>query len=219
MVYSNSIWLSLLFGETVYTLSSTVTEILPTNTDEALIKSASSGDHNAFRELVDRHQNAIIKTVTGMLGPSSEVDDVVQEAFIRFYKNLGRFRGNSTCRTYLTRIAINASLDALRCRKRSLSRFLSRDDPSLNLPEPEIHDSEPERFERRQLIHSAMNQLKPHHRSVIVLRLIDGYSSIETAEILGIAHGTVLSRLNRATAQLRRILHPLLEEEHLHNIY
>jgi len=213
MIYSNSRWLDLLFSESLYAPPLTVTEVIPTDSDESLIESAYTGDHNAFRELVHRHKDAIIKTVTGMLGASSEVDDVVQEVFIRFYKNLGRFRGDSTCSTYLTRIAINASLDALRRRKRIRSRFVSRDDPSLNLPEPDTNDQISEQFERAQLIYSAMNRLKADHRAIIVLRLIDGYSSVETAEILRIPHGTVLSRLNRATAHLRGILSPLLEEE------
>ncbi len=196
--------------KTLYAVSPAIT---PINSDVALIKNAAAGDHNAFRELVHRHQDAIVKTVTGMLGAGSDVDDVVQEVFIRFYKNLKCFRGDSTCRTYLTRIAINTSLDALRRRKRIQSRFLSADHQSLNLID--AHDQNTERFERMQLIHSAMNRLKP----VVVLRLIDGYSSKETAEILGIAHGTVLSRLNRATAQLRSILAPLLEDDNPSSIH
>ena len=183
------------------------------SSDEILLDRARKGDQNAFREILERHQHTVARTVAGMLGNTSEVDDVVQVVFIRFYKTLHRFRGEAACCTYLTRIAINASLDVLRRRKTLRSRFISRDDENKTLPEPGAYDSESERFDRIQLINSAMNQLKPHHRAVVVLRLIDGYSVIETAELLGIAQGTVMSRLSRATAHLRTILGPILEEE------
>ena len=180
--------------------------------DETLLDYARKGDQNAFRELVERHQHAVVRTVASMLGPGPDVDDVVQEVFIRFYKTLGQFRGDATCKTYLTRIAINRSLDALRRRKRQRTRFVSRDNQTVSLLEQGANDPRSERFDQMQLIHSAMNRLKPHHRAVIVLRLIDGYSTEETAQILGIAQGTVLSRLNRATVRLRSILSPILEE-------
>ncbi len=182
--------------------------------DETLLDRARKGDQNAFRDLVERHQCTVARTVTSMLGPGPDVDDVVQEVFIRFYKTLGKFRGDAACKTYLTRIAINGSLDALRRRKRQQARFFSRDNTVFALSEPGANDPKSERFEQVQLIHVAMNRLKPHHRAVIVLRLIDGYSTEETAEILGVAQGTVLSRFNRATARLRDILSSLLEKEH-----
>lgn len=181
--------------------------------DETLLDRAREGDQNAFRQLLERHQLGVARTVVGMLGAGADVDDVVQEVFIRFYTSLDRFRGDASCGTYLTRIAIHASLDALRRRKRMQSRFISRDDEMATFTEPGMNDRHTESFDQANLVRSAMNQLKPHHRSVIVLRLIQGYSTAETAQILKIAHGTVLSRLNRAMACLRRILGPILEEE------
>ena len=182
--------------------------------DDSLIDRARKGDQNAFRELLERHQQMVSRTVAGMLGASADVDDLVQEVFIRFYKTLDRFRGDAACSTYLTRIAINASLDALRRRKRMRLRFVSRDDETVTLPEPGFHDTETERFDRTELINLAMNKLKPHHRAVVVLRLVDGYSTLpKLPEILGIPQGTVLSRLSRATARLRDILGPILAEE------
>ena len=185
----------------------------PTPSDEILLDRARNGDQNAFREILERHQPAVARTVAGMLGNPSEVDDVVQVVFIRFYKAMDRFRGDASCSTYLTRIAINASLDVLRRRKKLRSRFISRDDAAKVLSEPGADDPESERFDQIKLINSAMNQLKPKHRAVVVLRLIDGCSVIETAELLGIAQGTVMSRLSRATAHLRHILGPILEKE------
>ncbi len=184
-----------------------------TLSDDSLLDRARKGDQNAFRELLERYQCSVSLTVSGMLGIGPEIDDVVQEVFIRFYKTLGRFRGDASCKTYLTRIAINASLDTLRRRNRMRSRFISRDDQMVSIPDPKVEATQAERFERAQLIDSAMNQLKPHHRTVVVLRLVDGYSTSETAEILGIPQGTVLSRLNRAIAHLRDILGPILQKE------
>ncbi len=181
--------------------------------DDSLLDHARNGDQNAFRQLLERHHQSVSLTVSGMLGAGPEIDDVVQEVFIRFYRTMGRFRGDASCKTYLTRIAINTSLDALRRRKRMRSRFISRDDPMVNLPDPSTDISQSERFDRANLINLAMNQLKPHHRSVVVLRLVDGYSTSDTAEILGIAQGTVLSRLSRAITRLRDILGPILEQE------
>ncbi len=183
-----------------------------TRSDQPFLDRARNGDQNAFRELVERHKLSVARTVSGMLGNDPDVDDVVQEVFIRFYQTLDRFRGDATCKTYLTRIAINRSLDILRRRKRRSIMFLSRDHAS-SYPEPQIEDTQFDRFDRIQLIQSAISRLKPHHRAVIVLRLIDGYSTSEAAKILNIAEGTVLSRLSRATAHLRDIISPVLEQE------
>ncbi len=88
---------------------------------------APEGDEEAFRCLVERYEGAVAATVIGMLGPGGEVDDVGQEVFVRFYRALDRFRGDSSLKTYLTRIAINLSLNELKRRRRWLDRFRSRD--------------------------------------------------------------------------------------------
>ena len=184
-----------------------------TPTDEELVHRARKGDNNAFRTLVERHQKNIARTVSGMLGASMDVDDVVQEVFIRLHRHLDRFRGDAALSTFLKRIAINLSLDALRCRKRIRRRFVSRDDHEIYLPEPEADRFQEDTFDRRQLIEQALSSLRPQHRAVIVLRLIDDYSTKETAAILGVPQGTVLSRLSRATAKMRLVLAPILAEE------
>ncbi len=191
----------------------TATEILNPDDEETAsrVDRARNGDRGAFRELVDQFHEDIAATVVAMLGPGPEVDDVVQEVFIRFYEALPRFRGEARVSTFLKRIAINRSLDELRRRKRMLARFLSRD------AQPEMEergtegDEEVERRERSALVHRAIQTLPPKHRAVVVLRLIEGYSTEETAEMLGIAYGTVLSRLNRARGKLRTTLAPYLD--------
>ena len=180
--------------------------------DDDLLSRARAGDQGAFRVIVERHQKDIARTVVGMLGPSQQVDDVVQEVFIQLYRSLDRFRGESSLSTYLKRIAINRSLDTLRQRKRFLSRFLSRDADD-SLPDP-VADEENtiESRERNEAVHRAIQALPEKHRAVAVLRLIDECSTEETAKILDLPYGTVLSRLSRAQKKLQTLLAPHMME-------
>lgn len=175
-------------------------------TDAQLIHAARSGDDDAFKELIHRYEPRVAAAVIGMLGPGPEAEDTGQEVFIRFYKAMHRFRGDSSLATYLTRIAINLSLNALKRRKRK--RLLFRDNPpedhpGLRAPEPGDLDA-PD----REIVQKALRLLNPPFRSVIVLRLMEGYSTRQTAEILNIPEGTVLSRLARAQKKLKDILTP-----------
>jgi RNA polymerase sigma-70 factor (ECF subfamily) len=177
-------------------------------TDEDLVIAAREGDENAFKQLVKRFEPIVARTVIGMLGNCAEAEDVGQETFIRFYKALPHFRGESSVKTYLTRIAMNLSLNELKRRKRSLARFSQK-------PVEEYHDLADEKQERgadidRERVWSAIGQLEEKFRSVVVLRLIDGYSTEETARILNIPLGTVLSRLSRGQRRLRNLLEPHL---------
>lgn len=180
--------------------------------DDALLARVQQGDQDAFRVLVERYEETVAVTVVSMLGRTSEVDDVLQEVFIQFYRSLGRFRGDASVRTYLKRIAINKALDVLRRRKRFFGRFLSRDDDAVHLNEPAPGQEPVEATERDRLVRRAIASLPPNYRAVITLRLIDGYSTEETARMLNIPYGTVLSRLNRANQKLKAILQPYFDE-------
>ena len=171
--------------------------------DARLVERARSGDEQAFRELVERYESRVAATVIGMLGPGDEAEDVGQETFIRLYRSLDRFRGDASLGTYLTRIAINLSLTALKRRKRLRARYVSRDDERRAVMEP-ASDPRP-RIEREEIgrrVREAIEELSPDHRAVVVLRMIDGHSTQETAEILEVPVGTVLSRLARALGRL-----------------
>ncbi len=175
------------------------------SSDQVLIDRARAGDDRAFRDLVERHEPRVAATVVGMLGSGDEAEDVGQETFIRLYRSLDRFRGESSLGTYLTRIAINLSLTALKKRKRWISRFVSQDEKERDLHEaPWDPRGELERKEDVRRVREAVERLAPNHRAVVVLRMIDGYSTRETSEILGIPGGTVMSRLARAMERLER---------------
>lgn len=183
----------------------------PPATDETLLERARQGDAGAFRLLVERYEGRVAATVVGMLGPGPEADDVGQETFIRFYKALDRFRGDARLSTYLTRIAINQSLKALKRRQTWRQRFFSRDDENAYLEEPaEEGASVVDARERQALVHAALGRLGPEHRAVVVLRMLEGYSTNETAELLGVPPGTVMSRLSRAMKRLEGLLGPVL---------
>src|SRR4249920_891748 len=114
--------------------------------DADLMALARSGDDRAFAVLVERYEGAVAAVVIGMLGAGDDADDVGQETFIRFYRSLGSFRGESSTKTWLQRIAINLSLNALKRRKRGLSRFLDlagADEraPQLQSDASAMHDS------------------------------------------------------------------------------
>ena len=181
--------------------------------DHQLIGSARAGDERAFRLLVERYEPVVAATVIGMLGPGDDADDVGQETFIRFYRALGDFRGEASVKTYLRRIAVNLSLNALKRRRRFALRFLSRDRAPQPLPEPPVEGGcEMEAREAQARVRAAIDRLGPKHRPVVVLRMIDGCSTRETAEVLGVPEGTVLSRLSRALEQLAADLRPYVHD-------
>lgn len=164
----------------------------------------SENDQAAFSEIVRRYKARIASTVNGMLGRGDAAEDIGQEVFIRFYNSIGNFRGESSLGTYLTRIAINLSLNELKRRK--LRRLLSFD--ALREEGIEIEDKNQKDpvDEKKEIVQRAINNLSDKHRAVVVLRLIDEYSTEETAKILGLPVGTVLSRLARAQAKLKESL-------------
>ncbi len=147
----------------------------------------------------------------GMLGHTTEAEDIGQETFVRFYQSLDRFRGESSIGTYLTRIAINLSLNELRRRKRYRILFFSRNENAIEKV-PDAQDLKNKK-ETETLVQWGLQRLAPKFRSVIVLRLIDGYSTEETAKILNLPVGTVLSRLARAQMKLKAILTPVFKGE------
>jgi RNA polymerase sigma-70 factor (ECF subfamily) len=188
-------------------------DVSPDATDETLIAAVQAGDTGAFRYLVERYEPVVAATVIGMLGPGPQADDVGQETMIRLYRSLDQFEGAARLKTYVTRIAINASIDALRARKRHQNRLRSRD-ADHPPDEPFEHAIRTiERQEQKRLVQQAVRQLDAPYRAVMVLRLLQGYSTQETADLLDIPYGTVLSRLHRAKKRLADRLRPLLDAD------
>ena len=141
----------------------------------------------------------------GMLGHSAEAEDIGQETFIRFYRALETFRGDSSVGTYLTRIAINLSLNELKRRKRRNLVFAANSEEEMMKAAAPADN--PER-EASEIVHQGLRRLEPKFRSVVVLRLLQGFTTRETADILGLPIGTVLSRLQRAQKKMKDLLSP-----------
>ena len=172
--------------------------------EQTLIQSILDGDHNAFRELVKKYESQVASTVIGMLGTGQEAEDIGQEAFVRFFRALKGFRGESSVGTYLTRIAINLSLNEIKRRGRRRQIFTYNGEEKIGAL---AHNPGTERrSEAAQLVAQGLRRLDPKYRTVLVLRLLDGYSTQETAAILRLPQGTVLSRLARAQKKLKDIL-------------
>lgn len=185
--------------------------MIETDHDADLVARARTGDDDAFRSLVERHQAAVARTIFGMLGAGDDADDVGQETFVKFHQSLASFRGESSVRTYLVRIAMTCALNALRGQRRRSLRFVSDDAALERAADPAEAGAVGDEGQAAR-VRAALDGLRPDHRSVVVLRLLDERSTRETAEILQIPEGTVLSRLSRAVQQLRVTLGPVWQE-------
>jgi len=178
--------------------------------DNTLIEKARAGDNAAFSALVVRHERTVAATVIGMLGPGDDAEDIGQNVFVRFYKALNDFRGEAALSTYLTRIAINLSLNEIRRRQRR-NLFFYRpisEDYDANLKD---NTNWEENSDTKEIVNKALLVLEPKFRSVVVLRMLQGYSTEETSKILKLPLGTVLSRLSRAQEKLKIVLKQMID--------
>jgi len=177
--------------------------------EAALIQRCAAGDEIAFAELVGEHQRMVVQLAMNLLGDRDEALDLSQEVFLRVFRTIARFRGQSTLRTWIYRIAVNQA----RNRHRFWRRRHRADQVSLDVhvaTHGEFRsgaEAGPDRvFAQKELaakLQSALDALPFDQRSAIVLREIDGLSYEEIAYSLGVAVGTVKSRLTRARHTLR----------------
>ena len=172
--------------------------------DVELIREVKNGNLSAFREIVEKYEAMVARVVHGMLGNKMDAEDVGQETFIRFYRSIDQFKGDSKLGTYLTRIGINLSLNEIKKRKRQ--NWLTYED-KLKTSARAVDTAAG--IDATEIVNKALSRLDPDFRSVIILRMMQGYSTKETAEILEIPTGTALSRLSRAQVKLKGILQGL----------
>jgi len=173
-----------------------------------LVRAALDGDKKAFGEIVTRYRKMVARTVKSMLGDSVFAEDIGQEVFIKLYYALPEFRGEAKLSTYIQRIAVNLTLNEIKRRKRFFSMFSQKGNNEMYEFEVADNDTE-ERREASELVNKALQAMDPKFRIVIAMRMLQGYSTKETAEILELPLGTVLSRLSRAQEQLKNILEKL----------
>lgn len=176
--------------------------------ENQLLKAALDGNKKAFGEIVTRYQKMVARTVKGMLGDSVFAEDIGQEVFIKLYYSLSEFRGEAKLSTYIQKIAVNLTLNEIKRRKRFFSMFSQKGNNEMYEFEIADHDTE-ERKEASEIVNKALMAMDPKFRIIVTMRMLQGYSTKETAEILDLPLGTVLSRLSRAQEQLRNILEKL----------
>lgn len=178
-------------------------------TDATLVARARSGDPDAFRVLVERHSRALFRLAFRMTGNQQDAEDVVQESFLRAYKQLAKFDQRASFGTWLYRIAANCSLDFVRARKRRAGE--SEDEVVLQLP---THDPTPERMalsgEVRERVLEAMNELSANERTAFILRHFEGMKIEEVSRVLECQPGAAKHSVFRAVQKLRRSLEPLV---------
>ncbi len=174
----------------------------------ALVAQAQAGDARAFGELMTRHRAEVYAVALRMVADREMAADVTQEAFVRAWRGLPRFRGESRFSTWIHRIAINVSLDHRKRKNRE--RTTSIDHPSV--PEPTDGGLTPERAAEsvalRDDLEAALRALPDDARTVVVLKDVHGWSHGEIAEHLGITVTAAKVRLHRARKQLRSMLWP-----------
>jgi RNA polymerase sigma-70 factor, ECF subfamily len=170
-----------------------------------LVKASLDGDKQAFGEIVNRYQQMVARTVKGMLGDTVYSEDIGQDVFIRLYNSLSGFRGDAKLSTYIQKIAVNLTLNEIKRRKRFLSTFSHSGNNEIHEHEITGYDTHESR-DAKEIVEKALNCMEHKFRIILVMRMLQGYSTKETAEILDLPLGTVLSRLSRAQEQLREIL-------------
>jgi RNA polymerase sigma-70 factor (ECF subfamily) len=191
---------------------------------EALFVSRlQANEDTAYDELVRIYSASIYHVAYRMLGDSADASDVVQDIFVKVFRNIGGFKGEAALKTWIFKIAFSEILNRLRWWKRR-HRFstMSLDEKSNGTPAGDyVADSGPtpeeilQSKERENTIQQALSRLSREHRSIVVLRDIEGFSYNEIADVLGISMGTVKSRLARARADLKKSLMRYLSVQHL----
>jgi RNA polymerase sigma-70 factor, ECF subfamily len=176
--------------------------------EAALVERCAAGDEAAYAELVDQHQRMVVQLAMNLLGDHDEALDLSQEVFLKVFRTIHGFRGHSSLRTWIYRIAVNQARNRHRFwRRRRRADQVSLDAHVAAHGEFQSLSVAPDRvFAQKRLaerLQQALDNLPFDQRTAIVLREIDGLSYEEIAYSLGVAVGTVKSRLTRARQALR----------------
>ena len=171
--------------------------------DEEVVRRICAGEPALFELLMRRHNQRIYRAVRAILRTDDEVEDVMQQAYLNAYQHLDQFAGEAKFSTWLTRIAVNEALG----RKRKGEREVGEGEESVMISLVESNTPDPEQqanaSELRALLEREVSGLPSSFRIVIVMRDVEGLSTVETAEVLGISEDLVKQRLHRGRTMLR----------------
>jgi len=199
------------------------TEATPAQADVSeldLVKRCQAGDAEAFDELVVRYRTRVFGMIYNMVHSEQDAWDLAQDSFLKAWKSIKRFRGQSSFYTWIYRIVMNVTIDWLR--KKQVKAGGAEFDDAIQLKEvdpasktmPKADALPSENLEQREIraeIDKAIAQLSPEHRAVILMKEIDGMQYHEIAESLGCSIGTVMSRLFYARKKLQNLLRDCYE--------
>jgi RNA polymerase sigma-70 factor (ECF subfamily) len=179
------------------------------------VERAQSGDSDAFRLLVEQHSRAVFRLAFRMTGNEQDAEDVVQETFLRAYRQLDKYEARSSFSTWLYRIASNDSLDLIRMRKRHEDkRERGKADERDILQTLPVNTPGPDRIlyssQVQERVNEALNELSAQERTAFVLRHFEGLSIDEIGETLGTGTNATKHSIFRAVQKLRRSLEPVV---------
>ena len=181
--------------------------------ERGLVEECRRGDPNAFSRLVALHEGLVYNLAARMLGDPEEAKDVSQDVFLQVYRMLPRFEGRSSLKTWIYRIVVNQCRNRQRWWRRRrrdkalpLEELTASESVQLAAPPAEGPEQKVARREESRRVQGALLKLSLDHRAVLLLREVEELSGAEIAEALGVAEGTVKSRLARARDALRQAL-------------
>ena len=178
--------------------------------DRRLISECLNGRPAAFGELVRRYQDRLFNAVLRIVDNPHDAQDVVQDSFISAYQSLASFKGDAEFYTWLYRIAFNTSVSVRRRRRPVVSLDAPRGGDGKVEPADESEGVQPgaalERSEDEAALQDALGRLSAEHRTVLVLKDIEGMKYEQIADVLGVPIGTIRSRIHRARLELRELL-------------
>lgn len=183
--------------------------------DGVAVAQVQAGDREAFRALVERHSQTIFRVAFRMTGKEEDAEEVVQEAFLRAYRSIGRFEARANFSTWLYRIAVNCTLDLLEKRKhrqeQSITHNEDDDGPAIQLvasipgPDRQLYSSE-----LQQKVATALSELTPVERIAFSMRHFENRSIEEIGKTLNVRVGAAKNTVFRAVKKMRRALEPAM---------
>jgi len=182
--------------------------------DAELVQQVINGNNNAFRFLVAKHQRLVLHVVGRVVQQQDEVEDICQEVFIKVFKTLNRFRGDSRLSTWIAKIAYNTSITHIRKRNRRGEQSYD-EQPGLIIAEEDkgLNQYSVEKEEAKRYLLECIEQLPVNYRTVLTLFHLEEFSYKEIEQITEMPEGTIKSYLSRARKILKEKLEKVIEKE------
>ena len=180
--------------------------------EELLVKRAKSGDDRAFSEIVRTYQGSVYNTALYIAENRDDALDISQEVFLKLWRTLKNFRGESSLKTWIAKITRTCAIDYVRARNQKTTVPLvyeGDEEIPIEIPDEDVSSSPQKSYEREETaneVRRAVNSLPPPIKEAILLREFQGLSYAEIADTMGISEGTVKSRISRGREQIKKIL-------------